>query len=234
MIDITKFFVEFGTCHIDETAGKCSPDKSFREAVYGREIVKEVRDTLIKMGYNAGIDYEPLKGKPEWISKSQDTQQKRELNYRVNVVNSLCKKWGTDNVIYVSIHVDAAPGKGWSTAGGWTAYTTRGTTKSDKLAECLYDAAERHLAGYASYMRVKQKSGGYDMKQRPFRIDKTDGDRDKEANYFVLKNTACPAVLTENLFQNNKCDVDFLLSEAGRRAIVNLHVEGIINYIKSL
>ena len=28
----------------------------------------------------------------------------------------------------------------------------------------------------------------------------TDGDSDYEANFYVLKNTKCPAVLTENLF----------------------------------
>ena len=234
MIDLSKFHVVPGTGHIFETAGKCSPDGSFREAVYSREIATGVRDTLITMGINAVIDYEPLKGKPEWLSKRQDIQQSRELRWRVNFVNAMCDKWGVENVIYLPIHVDAAAGKGWSTAGGWTAYTTRGTTKSDFLSECLYDAAERHLAGYAASMRLKQKQGFYDIKQKPFRMDKTDGDRDKEANYYVLANTKCPAVLTENLFQNNKCDVEFLLSEAGKRAIINLHVEGVLNYIKSL
>jgi N-acetylmuramoyl-L-alanine amidase len=48
---------------------------------------------------------------------------------------------------------------------------------------------------------------------------------------YVLGNTKCPAVLTENLFQDNKDDVDYLLSEAGRHTIARLHVEGIINYI---
>jgi N-acetylmuramoyl-L-alanine amidase len=43
----------------------------------------------------------------------------------------------------------------------------------------------------------------------------------------VLRNTWCPAVLTENLFQDNKEDVDFLLSDEGRQAIVDLHVRTI-------
>ena len=42
-----------------------------------------------------------------------------------------------------------------------------------------------------------------------------------------------PAVLTENLFMTNKNEVDFLLSEEGKKAIINLHVDGIVNYIKS-
>ena len=49
----------------------------------------------------------------------------------------------------------------------------------------------------------------------------------------MLAHTSCPAVLTENLFQDNKADVAFLESEKGRKAIVALHKKGIINYLKS-
>ena len=48
------------------------------------------------------------------------------------------------------------------------------------------------------------------------RKDMTDGDPDKESGFYILKHTKCPAVLTENLFQDNKEDVGFLLSEEGK------------------
>ena len=38
--------------------------------------------------------------------------------------------------------------------------------------------------------------------------------------------------MTENLFQDNMEDVDFLLSEEGKKSIVETHVIGIINYLK--
>ena len=50
-------------------------------------------------------------------------------------------------------------------------------------------------------------------------------------NLYILKHTHCPAVLTENLFQDNKDDVDFLLSAEGKKKIVDMHVKGIIDYI---
>ena len=77
----------------------------------------------------------------------------------------------------------------------------------------MYEAAEKYLPG----MNIRK--------------DITDGDPDKESGFYILKHTKCPAVLTENLFQDNRTDVDFLLSEAGKRAIVDLHVNGIINYL---
>lgn len=92
-------------------------------------------------------------------------------------------------------------------ARGWEAWTSAGQTKADKLADSLYAAAGRLLPG------VK------------IRKDMTDGDPDKESRFYILKHTKCPAVLTENLFQDNKEDVDFLLSEEGKRAIVDLHVQ---------
>ena len=65
------------------------------------------------------------------------------------------------------------------------------------------------------------------------RADWRDGDPDYEARFYILVHTKCPAVLTESLFQDNKADCDFLLSEEGTDAIVNLHRDGIINYIKT-
>ena len=53
-------------------------------------------------------------------------------------------------------------------------------------------------------------------------------------NLAICRDTMCAAVLTENLFQDNKDDVDFLLSEEGKQKITELHVNAIITYIKSL
>ncbi len=39
--------------------------------------------------------------------------------------------------------------------------------------------------------------------------------------------------LTENLFHDNAQDLAFLESYVGKRAIVNLHVEGIIHYLQT-
>lgn len=63
------------------------------------------------------------------------------------------------------------------------------------------------------------------------RTDMADGDRDKEANFTVLYRSKCAACLTENLFQDNKEDVDYLLSDEGREAIISLHVDGIKGYV---
>lgn len=116
--------------------------------------------------------------------------------------------------ILISIHCNAAGnGSDWMQARGWEAWTSVGKTKADKLATYLYEAAAECLPG----MKIRK--------------DMSDGDPDKESQFYILKHTKCPAVLTENLFQDNREDVDFLLSEAGKRAIVDLHVKGICQYL---
>lgn len=193
-----------GTAHLKSTPGKCSPDKKFFEYKYSREVCKAIKTTLQNMGYTVFIDIEDddLKG----INSS------KELSLRCKIVNNLQKVY--KNCIYISIHVNAAGADGkWHNATGWSAYTSVGVTSADKLAECLYDAAKKNLIG------------------KKLRTDFTDKDSDLEAKFYVLKHTNCPAVLTENFFQDNKDDVDYLTSDLGFNQIVRTHVEGILKYI---
>lgn len=61
------------------------------------------------------------------------------LPERCRRVNELCRLFVRDNDILISIHTNAA-GRGdrWYDATGWCAYTTRGDTRADALATCLY------------------------------------------------------------------------------------------------
>ena len=60
-----------------------------------------------------------------------------------------------------------------------------------------------------------------------------DGDPDWEENFYMLSKTKCAAVLTENFFMDNPIEMAWLLA-SGRNAIVKVHVDGIVDYVKSL
>lgn len=186
--------------HGKDTAGKRSPDRRLLEYAYTREIADAVVKRLNTWGYNA------IRLVPE--------QEDVSLMQRCYRANRICAEHGKENVILVSIHCNAAGnGSQWMKARGWEAYTYPGVSESDRLADCLYTAAELHLPGHA------------------IRKDMSDGDCDKEAGFYILRHTQCAAVLTENLFMDNKEDVDFLLSEEGIERIVRLHVGGIMKYL---
>ena len=218
-----KLTVILGTAHGKNVAGKRSPDGKFQEWQYSREIVERLREELAKREDLVDVFV-------DIPSAEVPLPQQAELTRRVRYVNQLCAHRHTERCIYVSIHVDAASSGEWKNAGGWTAYTSPGRTRSDILATYLYEAAEKHLAGYAAKMEEGKKKGQYGQNQKPFRKDTTDGDPDKEANFYVLTRTKCAAVLTENLFMDNKADVAFLTSEDGKKAIVALHKEAILRF----
>ena len=211
-MDKKDVLIVLGTAHRMREPGKCSPDGRLKECVYSREICRDVATQLRTEGYKLEIDYEPLDLPKTMQSSNFTTERNRELAMRVNYVNELCRQNGAKNVLYVSIHVNAAGvGTKWLTASGWqVCVSTQASQRSKTLASCLYDAAEKQ---------------GLKMR-KPTQVQKY-----WPQSLYVLNKTNCPAVLTENLFQDNKVDVDILLSEKGRQAIVDLHVEGIKDYI---
>lgn len=214
-----KILIDNG--HGSNTPGKHSPDMSLREYKWAREIATRIVNALKAKGY----DVERV------VTEETDVS----LSERCRRANNWCAKLGSSNVIFVSIHSNAAGGDGkWKSAGGWCVYTSPGKTKADDLATILWNTAQEELKPYIDKFPVLKAQGAYDSKQKPMRADWSDGDPDFEARFTVLTGTKCPAVLTESLFQDNKADVDFLLSEAGKQAIVNLHVKGIIKYIQTL
>ena len=136
------------------------------------------------------------------------------LSERCRRVNVAAMRSGIADTAVISIHVNAAGnGHQWMNATGWCAYTFPGHSESDRLATYLYKSAKRYLKG-----------------QR-LRTDYSDGDPDFEKPFYILKHTYCSAVLTENMFMDALPDYRFLLSDEGKRAIVNLHVDGIQNWI---
>lgn len=137
------------------------------------------------------------------------------LRERCQRVNAICNRLGTKNVILVSVHCNAAGnGSQWMNARGWSAHVSLNASVSSKaLARTLIASAEEQGLKVRKYAH-----------QAPYWTQ----------NLAICRDTKCPAVLTENLFQDNKEDVAFLLSEAGKETIVSLHVKGIINYLKTI
>lgn len=200
--------------HTKYTPGKHSPDKKLYEWEYNRIILKMIEQELDKLGIQHWNSH-PEEG---WVDSNHKTDSK-DLILRVQRINSKytsVKKEGK-TAIMLSIHVNAAGnGISWKNATGWSAWTTKGQNNSDKLADCLYDAAEEILKPL----------------NKKIRTDKTDGDRDYESNFYVIKNSNCVSVLTENFFMDSKQDCEWLLSDDGKEAITRIHIEGVKKYIE--
>lgn len=194
-----QYIVILGTAHGSNVPGKCSPDGKFREYKFSREVIAILKPRLEAHGLTVFVDIPS-----DEVPQPQDT----ELSLRCRYVNGICAKFGKENCVYVSIHVNAAGSDGkWHDARGFAVYVARSCSAASKrLAKTFCDIAiSRGLRGNRS----------------------VPSEHYWQANYYVLRNTACPAVLTENLFQDNRDDVEFLSSQAGKEAIATLHLDAI-------
>ena len=133
-----------------------------------------------------------------------DTWEDISLSDRVEAVNELAKG---RKCVYISIHSDAY-GKGWTTPSGISAYTSVGDTPSDPFAEIAINNLEDNFGQSVLW-----------------RFDNTDGDKDKEAHFYVLKNTSCPAVLFELGFHSNKAQARRMQTDEWRSKIVKSIVD---------
>ena len=192
---------------IDNGHGLNTPGKRSPDGKFLEAIYnREIARRIIADLIDRGYDAELLVPEEEDIS----------LKERVRRANEHCQALGKSNVILISLHLNAAgDGTKWMNATGWSCYTCKGQTQSDTLANCLYEAAIKNFPG------------------RRIRTDYSDKDPDWEENFYLLRKSLCVAVLTENYFQDCLSDVQFLQSRAGKQAIIDTHVEGIIEYILS-
>lgn len=138
----------------------------------------------------------------------EDDPRDLSLSYRVRVANSFDPK----STIFVSVHCNASPNHN---AQGQEIFTSKGFTQSDVLANTIADATEAAL-------------GRANMK---LRYDFSDGDKDKEADFYVLRKTACSAVLIECGFFDFRPEFDKLSNPLFQGDYGSMVYTGIINYI---
>lgn len=126
------------------------------------------------------------------------------LGQRVRTANELHTQYkDTYKTLYISIHGNAGGGTGLEI------YTSEGETTSDKYGQII---AEQLIEMFPD---------------EKYRADTSDGDLDKESNFYVLRKTACPAVLTENFFFDRMKDAILMDSEKGQVAIAQAHMNAV-------
>lgn len=178
--------------HGRETAGKRSPiwpdGSQLFEYEFNRDIVARISKKLDCLD----IPYKIL------VPEINDVS----LAERVRRANAFYKASG--NMAYlISVHANAGGGTGWEV------FTSKGQTKSDRLATIMFEEAQKEFPEFR------------------MRSDYSDGDPDKEENFYILKNTACPAMLTESFFMDTERDCRFIMSDEGRNRVANAHVAAI-------
>lgn len=129
------------------------------------------------------------------------------LSERCSRVNNICKMHGRENCILISIHANAGGGTGFEV------FTSPGNTSADEYASIIIESLKE------TFPNEKMRS------------DYSDGDADKEARFYLLQHTQCPAILTENLFMDNEKDCRKLMEDSFREKIADAHVTAIMKML---
>lgn len=173
------------------TSGKRSPKFDDGSVLYEGVNNREIVKMLIKAMEAENINCIDI------VASEQDVA----LTTRVDRANNLSR---SKPCIYISIHSDAnGDGVVWDKASGLSVYTSEGQTKSDEFAELVIDELQENFKDSVKW-----------------RTESTDGDKDKEENFYVLKNTNCPAILCELGFHTNKEEATKMLTIEWKNKVV--------------
>ena len=176
-----------------QTAGKRSPKWSDGTQIFEGDINRKIVRLLSNYLNEANIENKILVPELEDIS----------LKERVKRVNNIYKT--RKDAILISVHLNAGGGTGAEF------FTSKGETKSDKIAQSIIDGWR------------------FVLPNQVIRTDKRDGDEDKEINFYILAKTYCPAVLVECAFMD-KYKPDYLTI----RDNYSIFAKALLNGIKNL
>lgn len=199
-----SFVILVNAGHNRDTAGKCSPEFSDEwKSRYGMERFYEYQ-------YNKRVAtalVERLEADGYNVFLINPEANGVSLSERVRRANKYCAIYGKRNCIYVSIHHNASMGSDWTNATGYSAYVANNASTRSRMLAGIF---ERNAAKLDMLGNRWKNTFTYD--------------------YYEIKNTHCPAILTESAFYTNKGQVEWMLSDEGFNTIVQLHYDSIVEY----
>lgn len=168
--------------------------------------VGSVREADLNMAYALALA-DRMSGRGHVVALTRYIDKDVMLGERCHIEHSFAP------ALFLSIHCN------WfhqSEPSGMEVWTSPGVTDADKYAERIAKAMMAAAPG------------------RRFRPDTNDGDLDREGNFYVLKNTLCPAVLVEVGFMSNPEELEWLQSPhlpSGLAIALTKGIEEAHNYV---
>lgn len=161
---------------------------------------REIVKLILEKAERAGIDAIDI------VNSNRDVS----LGERVRRANDIGREV---DCVYISVHHNAAGKGGFNNASGIEVFTSKGQTRSDVFAELV-------IGGLVEQFEDTVK----------WRFNESDSDRDKEANFRVLRETSMPAVLIEAGFMTNLEEVRRMETKEWKEKVANAVVEAMITW----
>ena len=188
------------------TSGKRSP--KFDDGSVFYEGVNN-RDNVTRL-------YDAMKAEGMQVMKLVDTWKDIPLSQRTNTINQIHKE---KKCIVISVHSNGAGnGRDWYSAKGIEVFTSIGDTgHSDDLANTIMNEL---ICQFDDTVK--------------WRVDTSDGDLDKESQFWILRKTNCPSVLLELGFHTNKEECIRMQTEEFKTKCIQAVIDAIKSFEDSL
>ena len=251
--------VYLATAHGDNTPGKRSPKDAeggtFREYRWSRKICFMLK-YLLKEYYKYNSDFDCVIDVMGNYEMTENDTQKSGVSKRIALNKTLQQKSNPTKdknfgCIMVTIHVNAAPVKyaknapesekwvknpnssGW---GMWLhgqseEYVDKSGNKKKRFKEHSNTRPiDRELCSFFYYAKdIVNGTTSYDLNGG---CGKKTTRKYNLGAYGILRQSLCPAAMSENFIQNNREEVKFLRSIEGEEAVLKIHLNAIIAFLK--
>jgi N-acetylmuramoyl-L-alanine amidase len=185
--------------HGVEEAGKQSPDGLYREHEFTLAMSKKMEKILTAHG----VEVIQTRKDEHQLGPTGSKASNYDLPKRVAIANSI-----KDLDLIVSLHSNAAPGEGWSSAIGYTVFTSVANEK-----------AERNIL--ANKVIARAREANITLRNPPL----------KHGLFYILRYTTAPAILIEHGFHTNKEEVILLKADSYRDRLAEINCKGILDYL---
>ncbi len=243
--------VFLATAHGKNIGGKCSPTfpkegskeqwVQFREWKWSRKICFMLKYLLLEY-YKYNEDFDCLVDVIQDYEMNSNDSQKSGVNQRINInkqhqLKNKASKNEDFGCIMLTIHVNAAGNaKKWVDSKGWgmwlhgDAYTGEDGKTHRKESASTRDI-DRELCSFFYHTKdVVNTKTTYNLNGTCG--NKKNSKRYSLGGYGILRNALCPAAMSENFLQDNYDDVKFLRSAEGEKAVLTIHLNAIVAFLK--
>lgn len=202
----------------------------------GETITYYEKDIVLDMAKRVKTELEQLVDGPE-VRLSRDADVYLTLGERTEFAHSL-REDPLDNVLFVSLHVNASAAP-WTKTRGVEIYYLPATQRRQVLEEEIAASLEPEVSAILNDLKEEEYTvesvlmGKSVLSAIAEQVPETPIERGvRVANFFVVREARMPSILVETGFINNRTDLELLTTPGYRHRLATAIATGIADYVR--
>lgn len=221
---------------IDAGHGGRDPGAIRTVTVDGESVTYREKDIALDMARHVRRELEALVDGPE-VHLSRDDDVYLALGERTEFAHSL-RSSPVDNILFVSIHVNASP-RPWTDSRGVEIFYLPATQRRQVLEEEVAASLEPEIAAIVNNLKEDEytvesvRMAKFVLEAIAEHVPETPVERGvRVANFFVVREARMPSILVETGFINNREDLALLTTPEYRARLGAAIARGIADYVR--